>query len=786
MDSAMSPAIQPWAEPASVSAPPDLAAAVGGHPLVAKLLARRGITTPEEACAFLDPGCYSPRPPSDLPGMDAAVRRILAAIAAREPIGIWGDFDVDGVTAATVLQESLLAAGALVQWVHIPGRESEGHGVHKPTLEAIAGQTVRLVITCDTGITSTEALTWAASQGLNVIVTDHHLLAEELPPAAAIVTPRFLSPGHPLAGLPGVGMAYLLGRAVMEARAVGDAADSLDLVALGIVADVAPQRDDVRYLLQRGLAALRANRRPGLQALLESAGVDAGALNEESIGFALAPRINALGRLAHAQAAVELFTTQDLSRARAIAAQMEALNAQRQLLCSQVTAGALAQLERDPALLDEPVLVLGHATWPAGVVGIVAARLVERFGRPAIVLSMPPGEPARGSARSVAGVDISAAIAAHRDQLESFGGHPMAAGLSLSADRLPAFRRALGRTVGEMVAHAPTPPGIQVDAYLGWNEPCLDLAGELDRLAPFGAGNPSPCFVSRDLHVASATDLGRTGEHRRATVADEHGLERPVVWWHGADAPVPDGPIDLAYALRTRLFRGQIQLQVEWLDSRSVRPSMTTVATASARIIDLRITPRPLEALYEVLGRSPSTAFWAEVCAPTGLPTGALAVDRRTLAANADLVVWTTPPGAREWASALARVHPLTVYLFAQDPGVDTLASFLPRLAGLVKHALRAKGGRAEYADLTAAMASREEAVRLGLRWLAAAGHVRIAEEDVTGLWLAQAEAGKGDGVPAPYPGEDCDALRRRLADLLAETAAYRRYFSQAKVVPMP
>ena len=451
MDDAMSPATPPWAEPALASVPADLAAAVGGHPLVATLLARRGIATPEAARAFLDPGCYTPRPPTDLPGMDAAVRRILAAIAAREPIGVWGDFDVDGVTAATVLQESLLAAGALVQWVHIPGREGEGHGVHKPTLEAIAGQPVRLVITRATGITSPAALTWAAGQGLDVIVTDHHLPESHLPPATAIVTPRFLPPEHPLAGLPGVGVAYLLGRAVMEARGVGDAAASLDLVALGIVADVAPQRDDVRYLLQRGLVALRLNRRPGLQALLESASVDAGALNEETIGFALAPRINALGRLAHAQAAVDLFTTQDLSRARALAAQMESLNAQRQLLCSQVTAGALAQLERDPALLDEPVLVLGHATWPAGVVGIVAARLVERFGRPAIILTTPPGEPARGSARSVAGVDISAAIAAHRELLDSFGGHPMAAGLSLPADRLLSFA-ALSRTVGEMVA----------------------------------------------------------------------------------------------------------------------------------------------------------------------------------------------------------------------------------------------------------------------------------------------------------------------------------------------
>ncbi len=758
---------QPWVEPPPVAVPADLAAAVGGHPLVAAALSRRGLLSPQVALAYLDADRYTPASPLELPGVPEAVERIALAVSRGEPVGVWGDFDVDGVTSATVLSEALTAAGARMAWTHIPHRETEGHGVHLPTLQGIA-KDVRLVITCDTGITAGDAAEWLAAEGIDLIICDHHLPGETLPPAVAVVWPHSLADDHPLAGLPGVGVALVLARACLEALGRGDADAGLDLAALGIVADVASLRGDVRYLLQRGLDALRNTRRVGLQALMETAGLAAAGLTEEHIGFTLAPRLNALGRLDHAQVAVDLFTTADRDRALAIAGQMERLNARRQLLCSQVTAGALEQLDRHPEFLAGSVLVLEHRDWPASVVGIVAARLVERYNMPAIVLQTPVGGPARGSARSVPGIDISEAIGAHRDMLSSFGGHPMAAGLSLPAEKVDEFRFALSRTVTEMASRVPAAPGLPIEAFLGWGEPSLELAHEIQRLSPFGADNPAPLFASRGLRVASATDLGRTGEHRRVSLTDENGVQRTVLWWHGADTPVPDGAIDLAYSLRTRTYRGATDVQLEWVDWRQSSAEAVTVISAPAalRVEDHRADGRPEESLRRlVMGRT-GVQVWTEAATVGGVT----AVTRRQLAPADELAVWTAPPGDREWSVALASARPRVVYLFGQDAGVDTLNGFTARLWGLVQHTLRAKGGWADYGEMASAAGHREETIRLGLMWLEAMGKVIIAAEDTGGLQLAAAPASR-------QPSADLAPLQRRLADLLAETAAYRRFW---------
>ena len=290
------------------------------------------------------------------------------------------------------------------------------------------------------------------------------------------------------------------------------------------MADLAEVRDDTRYLLQRGLDVLRETRRLGLQVLMESAELSPDRLGEEHISFVIAPRLNALGRLADANVAVEFLTTDDLARARLIAADLEALNSKRKLLCDQVTAAAEAQLQRDPALLETAALVLAGPGWHPGVVGIVASRLVERYGVPigAAIAALSRWRRvslARGSARSVAGVNISAAIAAHADLLLGFGGHPMAAGLSLAPDRIPEFRRALSRTVEAMSREAEVTPGLQIDGELPLSDLTLDFAADVERLAPFGPGNPPLTLVSRDLTVR-----GRAHDRpRRLTPAGHRG-----------------------------------------------------------------------------------------------------------------------------------------------------------------------------------------------------------------------------------------------------------------------
>ena len=548
---------RPWLAPPDITVPAALAAAVGGHPLVAQTLARRGILTPAAAVAFLDPDAYIPTPPEALPGMARTVNRLWRAIRGGEPICVWGDFDVDGQTATALLVATLRDLSANVGY-HVPVRETASHGVDLPNLKQVIAEGARLILTCDTGVTAHEAASYARGRGVDMIITDHHELGASLPDATAIINPKLLeSHAHPLADLPGVGVAYKLAEALYErARRPQDAARHLDLVALGIVADLALQRGDTRYLLQRGLAALRGTQRPGLVALLEKAELDPTWLSEEHIGFVLGPRLNAAGRLADANACVDLLTTNDIGRARILAADLEALNARRKLLCNQVEQGAETQIARDPSLLEGGALVLANPAWPAGIIGIVASRLVEQYGKPTVLIASPPGEVARASARSVAGVNITAALTAHAELLVNFGGHPMAAGFGIDPERIPELRRALSRTTAAMQADAHVEAGLRIDGILPLAELTPALADDLGRLAPFGPGNPPLTLLAERLRARPGKKVGRNDEHRLVIVTDEAGGERQVIWWDGGGEPLPEGWFDLAYVARNSTYRG--------------------------------------------------------------------------------------------------------------------------------------------------------------------------------------------------------------------------------------
>ncbi len=829
-----------WLDPLPISVPDALAAAIGGHPLVAATLARRGLTDLAAARAFLDPAAYTPAAPSALPGVSAAADRLVRALAAAEPICVWGDFDVDGQTATTVLVATLrdlarsgrslteppcsgrspteppcsgrsptepprsgrsptepgIGATALGRrparatidcsgrsltepapiTYHIPIRATESHGVNLPVLQQVIAAGARLILTCDTGIAAHEAVTYTRSQGVDVIITDHHDLPPTLPDACAIVSPKLLPADHPLRDLPGVGVAYKLAEELYRRAGRPEAAARLlDLVALGIVADVAVQRADTRYLLQRGLAVLRGAERLGLRVLMQTAELALANLTEEHIGFVLAPRLNALGRLADANPIVEFLTLPSpgsgrspdrATSVRIMASELEALNARRQLMCDQVTRAAEAQIARDPSLLDAAALVLAGASWPAGIIGIVASRLVGRYGRPVVLIAAPPGEIARGSARSVAGCNITAAIATHADLLASFGGHPMAAGLSLAPERIPEFRRGLARTVAAMLADAPPAGGLALDGVLPLADLTLDLVADLERLAPFGPGNPALTLVSRGLTVRGSRKVGRNGEHLLVYLADAAGHERKAIWWDGGGETLPVGRFDLAYAVRASDYGGQRELQIEWLDwqpvagAAPIEPSRPTIA-----VVDYRGQAQP-RALLENLRSQGPVIVWREGPAAADLD----GCDRTNLLRGEALAIWTAPPGPAELAAALAAVAPATIYLFGLDPGMDAADAFLRRLAGLVKHALRARAGRVSVATLAAATAQREAAVYLGLAWLAERGHIAITAQAGDALTLA----------PGAQAGGDAAATFARLSDLLIETAAYRAYFAAA------
>ena len=760
-----------WLEPQPIGVPEALRRAVGGHPLVAEALVRRGVCDPDAARAWLDPSLYRPRPPDELPGMTAAVERLAQAVRKGERILIWGDFDVDGLASTAILVENLRAAGAVVNY-HIPGR-SAGHGVHLETVRALlaGANPPQLVVTCDTGVGALAPVAYARGLGVDFVITDHHALPPELPAARAMVNPCFLPEAHPLRTLPGAGCAYLLVEA-LAAELGTSCVSSLDLLALAIVADVARLQGDVRYYLQRGLATLRAGGRLGLEALYETAGLAREGLDEEHIGFALAPRLNALGRLSDATLGLELLLTTDLTRARTIAAEMEGLNARRQLLTNQVLQAASDQIERDAAARQAPALVVGHPAWPGGIVGLVAGRLVERYGKPAIVFATPPGELARGSARSVPGIDIAAAIAEVGDLVVSHGGHPMAAGVSLRPENLADFRRRVQAAVGRRAAAAPPAAPLAIDGELELAAATPELARDLGRLAPFGPGWPAVCLAARRLVVIAQAAVGRSGEHRRLYLRDGGGREHKVFWWQSADRAVPEGVFDLAFTMRPRNYQGRDEVTLEWVDARAIEAAVPVLVSErpAYQVFDHRDDPAPLLTLDALRAAGP-VVVWAEGCDLAGPGVA----DRLSAAPGETLLLWTAPPGPQELAALLRRVSPQRVHLFALPVGFDEPEAFLRRLAGLVKHALLRYGGLIDGALLermAAATAGRTGAVRCGLQWLAAQGQWTLIDQGQAG-WRVSA----APGVPDPAAAQRA-ALR--LADLLAETAAYRAYVRRA------
>jgi single-stranded-DNA-specific exonuclease len=744
--------------------------AVGGHSLVATTLARLGINTPEAARAFLDPDRYHPSPPTELPNLARAAERLERAIHDRERICVWGDFDVDGQTSTTILFSTLQDLGADVLY-HIPIRAIESHGVHLPTLKRTIARGTDLVLTCDTGVSAHKAIIYARTQDVDVIVTDHHDLPPTLPEAYAVVNPKQLSDDHPLRELSGAGCAYKLAEALYERAGHADTSmRHLDLVTLGLVADVATMTGDTRYLVQRGLEALRHTKRLGLQVLMEIAEVRSERITEEHIGYQIAPRLNALGRLSDANPIVELLTTDDVARARTLAAELEGLNAQRKLLCDQVFQAAQAQIARDPSLLKLAALVLSHPSWPGGVIGIVAGRLASQYHRPTILISTPPDEIGRGSARSIAGCNISAAIAAQKELLIGFGGHPMAAGLGIKPEHIPAFRRALSRTIQDMCGQTIDQATLQIDAYVALSDLSLELAEEIERLAPFGAGNPPLVLAARSLSLLQESTLGRHGEHRLATVQDDEGNTQEVLWWRGAGERLPQGRFDLAYAIRTSDYRGKQKLQLEWIDARQIQepPGHLHAPQAQAiQIVDHRKEPFPTNLLKQLREQDPHVLVWAEANARAQVA----GCDRNALIPTHALAIWTTPPGPTELRAGLDRAEPKVVYIFGQAPDLDEPDKFLRRLTGLIKQALQSeKQGQVSIANLAAATAQREATVRTGIDWLAARGHVLITQAVDDKMHLALGQGGTDTNLPQ---------ITHRLKTLLEETAAYRAYFDR-------
>ncbi|MEM7344619.1 MAG: single-stranded-DNA-specific exonuclease RecJ [Chloroflexota bacterium] len=750
-----------WSVPSKINTPDELLDLVG-DPLLAQLLVQRGLTTPEQARAFLNPDNYNPTPPTALPDMDKAVTRLNQAIDSQETICVWGDFDADGQTSTALLVFMLQDLGANVHY-YIPDRLTESHGIKLPKLNQILADGVTLILTCDTGIDAYDAIDTARAAGADVIITDHHDLVDPLPDALAIVNPKRLPEDHPLRELPGVGVAYKLAEALYHNhQRAADSEILLDLVAIGIVADVAQQTKDTRYLLQRGLAVLNQRQRLGLVTILENSNVTAEKLTEEHIGFWLAPRLNALGRLGDANLGVELLLTDDTSRARILALQLEALNDRRKQLVDRVVVQALGQIEDSPSLAEHPVIVLAAADWHPGVLGIAASRLAHRHGKPAILLAIRPEGEARGSARSVEGWDIHQAIKTQAHLLNGFGGHPMAAGLRLPADRIPTFRRGLSEALADQTSTSDQT--VRLDTWVSLDDVSIEMLNTIQKLAPFGSGNPGVQLGAKNLEMVNEVVFGKLRNHKRLTVQDETGSQQQLLWWRGVAERSPEGLFDLVFTLSPDNYRSNQAVQLTWQAFREHHPPQ---AVDPIELIDWREQENIKQQVQNLT--TESMVIWAEGLHQTTL----LTLPRHQLHPADTLVVWHAPPAQDIFQQIIQVVTPKHIYLVGQPSELDLFPAFVKQLMGLVKYAIMHHEGEVQFEMVAAALGQRVETAQLALQWLVAQGKLSILVEEEDLLV-----------VRPDHQAPDTTVSRKQqiLQSKLAEAAAYRKFFKTARL----
>lgn len=528
--------------------------ALGISEATASVLVRRGYGDPEAARSFLagEPPGHDPFLLRDTAAACAAIR---AAIASGKRICVHGDYDVDGICATTLAVLMLRQLGAEVEW-HLPSRFEEGYGVSGETLERLASEGCGLVLTVDCGITAVEEVAAARRLGLGMVVTDHHRPGESLPDCPIVAT---RPSEYPFPELCGTGVVYKLG----EALGV-DLEEHLDLVALATIADVVPLVDENRAFAIAGLKRLALTRKPGLRALMASAHVDPAIVDESSVGFRLAPRINAAGRLCRPEAALELLLTDDEAEARRLAATLEELNRDRQMVEDRILRDAVAQIEEWPeARRRRRGYVVADESWHEGVIGIVASRLVERYSRPVVLIAGTEGD-WKGSGRSISAFDLHGALGACAGHLQRFGGHRAAAGLSIRPEAVAAFAEAFAEHADEALKDTDLRPVLPVDAVVPGRTLTLELCGELRRIAPFGLGNPRITLLLASCELADLGVVG-AGKHLRFRVRDgAHDAGGAIAFGLGSqlDRFRRLGNYDVAFRLEENRWNGTVAPQL--------------------------------------------------------------------------------------------------------------------------------------------------------------------------------------------------------------------------------
>ncbi len=542
--------------------PAEFCRKIGRPSFQAHLLYHRGVASSSQVEEFFSSGPDGFHDPFLLPDMGKAVKRIQRALESQEVVGIFGDFDTDGVTATALLTLALKELG-LKAVPYIPHRVAEGHGLNLQALKALREEDVTLLITVDCGTTSVKEVQYARSLGMDVIITDHHSLPPILPDACAIVNHNRPDSRYPFVGLAGVGLAFKLAQGIHKCLGKISPDDYLDLVTLGTVADLVPLKGENRSLVAQGLRVLNDGNRCGLRQIISSSGLSPGQIDTEAIAFGLAPRLNAAGRLNHAIVSLRLLTTSSQEEALCLSQELEQMNSQRRRLTEDALSTARAKAEAQ--LEDDYIIVVGEERQPPGISGLVAGKLVEEFYRPAVSYSIED-DIIRASARSVPEFDISSAFTQCSDLFVRFGGHPQAAGFVMDASNLDELGHRLRTNAREKLSGLDLRPTIYIDAEIAPSS----LVGEnfkfVESLAPFGQGNPAPTFLTRRVQVIDVAAMGNNSQHLRMKLKQGGALWEATAFWKGERLTEITDRIDIVFNMAVRYWLSQKTLRLNVLD----------------------------------------------------------------------------------------------------------------------------------------------------------------------------------------------------------------------------
>lgn len=546
------------------------------HPVILQLLHNRGITTQRQIDEFLNPDWGEDiHDPFLFRDMRKAVDRIFRALEAEEPIVVYGDYDADGVCSAVLLHDILTALGAKALHVHLPHRETEGYGLNTPAVKELIKRKAKLIITCDCGTSNVEEIALAQEKGIDVIITDHHHQPAELPQPYAFLNPQLSGETYPFPHLAGSGVAFKLAHALIiedrhRKKILPDGYEKwlLDLVAISTVTDMMPLLGENRTLVHYGLVVLRKSRRVGVQELVRVMNGTMPTLDTFSIGFQIGPRLNAAGRMAHANAAFELLIESEADKAETLAENLQAKNKERQRLTESMVKQAEQQI--GPKELRHKILFVYQEEWPAGLIGLVAGRLADRYHRPVMAMGARGAEIV-GSGRSIPGFDITAALVAHKDHLTRFGGHAQACGFTIPKEGIVAFTKAFTGYADAALNDADLVSALHADMEIELEAITWELYEDVDKFEPFGERNPRPKFIARRVEIVDVQPVGQNAKHLRLLVRHRSDTVRKVIafgFGNGHEMAFRSGEqIDILFEVSVNEWNGTRELQLKLIDA---------------------------------------------------------------------------------------------------------------------------------------------------------------------------------------------------------------------------